>query len=183
MDIIGASLKGIYRDVLKSKDGRVLYDSGWNSNTIVDNCRVLLAAFICNDTAEEAINAQGIIHLAVGQGDPNWDGGSIPKVEPTETYELEDSEHAYICKDEDLNIAYIKEENGLIVHSGPPTNWLEIEATLGENKPSDTEIYPLREFGLFGQLGDQPYMINCIRHQLIHKRPEDTLIRKIRLQF
>ena len=52
MERIGASLKGIYRDILKGADNRIIHDSGWVSNTIVDNCRVLLAGFMKSEPTD-----------------------------------------------------------------------------------------------------------------------------------
>jgi hypothetical protein len=41
----------------------------------------------------------------------------------------------------------------------------------------------LREFGLFGQLAGSDYMLNSIRHPVIHKDGDATLIRVVRLYF
>ena len=41
MEFIGASIKGIYRDILKGPGDRIIEDRGWASNTIVTRCRVL----------------------------------------------------------------------------------------------------------------------------------------------
>src|SRR5689334_3553304 len=72
MESIGANLKGIYRDMLTGPDQRVIYDSGWVSNTIVEHCRMLLAGFVKN----EKVN--GLQYLAVGQGQPDWDANGAP---------------------------------------------------------------------------------------------------------
>jgi hypothetical protein len=39
----------------------------------------------------------------------------------------------------------------------------------------------MREFGLFGELGGVPFMIDYIRHPLIEKDGAVTLERKVRL--
>lgn len=39
---------------------------------------------------------------------------------------------------------------------------------------------PLREFGLFGLFDGKDYMINCVRHPVIHKDAASTLVRVIR---
>jgi hypothetical protein len=73
-----------------------------------------------------------------------------------------------------------------------PTPRLQITATLEEGVPPAPEpqvsTYPLREFGLFGKYVDDSsieheYMIDCIRHPVIHKDESATLIRVVRLYF
>ena len=46
MEEKATSIRGIYRDILIDRDESVIFDSGWESNRIVDRCRVLLAAFM-----------------------------------------------------------------------------------------------------------------------------------------
>ena len=66
-----------------------------------------------------------------------------------------------------------------------PTNRLEVVTTLGQNQPptGTATTYPLREFGLFGELKGQEYMIDYIRHPLIEKDKTVTLERRIQLFF
>lgn len=169
--------KGIYRDTLIGSDGRVQFDSGWTSNTIVLRCHILIASFMLNNSA-----ASGVQYMAVGQGNQAWDnlaelpdtpddanslvnqfGGTIPMAQLAPTYLDENREP-----------------------TTAETRTLQLTATLGENFPTPPEgraAYPLREFGLFGSFDGQPYMINSIRHRVIHKDTASTLVRTIQLTF
>lgn len=181
MEMIAKSMKGIYRDILKGSKNNIIYDSGWVSNTIVDNCRNLLAAFMKND------QPKGIQFLAVGQGKKEWDTTGAPPPESSVT-QLEDPNPYKIQVDDiDFNLVYLNEND---VEVDGPTNRLQITATLGHNEPpavASVSSYPLREFGLFGQYFDgtkyHEYMIDCIRHPVIHKDVSATLIRVVRLYF
>ena len=165
-------IKGIYRDILKRKDETIIYDSGWASNTIVDRCRMLLAGFMKNDPSD------GIQYLAVGRGLQVWDttGAPVPNTETTTN--LIDRFDPPI-QVSDLVIVYLNDDETI---STTPTTRLQITATLPTNYPTP-ETYPLREFGLFGRLNGVDFMINNIRHPVIHKDSSSTLIREIRLSF
>jgi hypothetical protein len=63
-----------------------------------------------------------------------------------------------------------------------PTGRIEITATLGPNQPVPG-IFNLREFGLFGEMNGQPFMIDYVRHPVIQKSGSFTLERRIRLIF
>lgn len=163
-------MKGIYRDILKHPDGRIVFDSGWKSNTIVAAGRTLLAAIMKND------QSRGIQYLAVGKGEDVWDSKPVPVPDgllglvapaPRDPHQT-------------LNFAYLDATgNGV----DKPTTRLQITATLPQGYPAPlqgTAYYPLREFGLFGGDG---YLINCVRHAVIHKDTAATLVRVIRLSF
>jgi len=176
MEKIGNNLKGIYRDVLIEPGRGAVFDSGWNSNTIVDQCRMLLAGFIRQDSSA------GVQQLAVGQGDQNWDNDGIPTTDPETTTTLVNA-HAPSIAHGDLDFIYLDAADN---PTAGPTNRLQISATLEPDYPpplSGMTTYPLREFGLFGQYDGSSYMINCIRHPVIHKGATATLIRVIRLYF
>ncbi len=64
--------------------------------------------------------------------------------------------------------------------------YTRITVTLGPSTPppgSGETTFQLREFGLYGRSGGTDYMINSIRHTVIHKDESATLIRVIRLDF
>ena len=65
-------LKGIYRDVFRDACERVVFDSGWKNNLIVETCRVLLAGFMKSEG-----ETFGIQSLKVGRGDPAWDNNPV----------------------------------------------------------------------------------------------------------
>ena len=173
-------IKGIYRDVLKSAGQQVVADSGWRSNMIVLSCRVLLAGFMKGDQTETPL---GIQTLKLGRGNPSWDLSPPPAADPSTLTQLVDPAPIVVSR-EQLQLRYLDASNQL---SNVPTNRLEIIATLGPNQPpADAEHpspYPLREFGLFGQLRGTDYMIDYIRHPLIEKDAALTLERRVQLIF
>lgn len=183
MEKIGNNLKGIYRDILKEPGRGIVFDSGWNNNTIVDQCRLLLAGLIRQDVPKVTPNQDtsfGVQYLAVGQGDTAWDNGNIPKPK-TSTTSLH---NAYTPYHTSLDFTYL-DELGEPTNDGP-TSRLQVSAKLKPGYPPISDgmsTYPLREFGLFGKCGDQIFMINCIRHPVIHKGANATLIRTVRLFF
>jgi hypothetical protein len=179
MKAITASLKGIYRDIIKDCNGNVLHDGGWRSNRIVNNCRGLLAAFMKNDPE---IQVNGIYCLKIGEGDKLWDANGAPS--PLESdFELTKPSPFEIPLSK-LKIAYL---NGQDVVVTGPTNRLQITAALDADEPPPTaehpSSYPLREFGLFGNIGGEDYMIDYIRHPVIYKDASTTLVRVVRLYF
>jgi hypothetical protein len=176
METISNSIKGIYRDILKGLNGNIIYDSGWVYNTIVDGCRMLLAGFIKNEPTN------GIQYLAVGQGNKVWDTDGAPVPDPLITTDLVDKYSPPIDFSE-LSLVYLDENDAEVPG---PTSRLQITATLAPGYPapiSPLTTYPLREFGLFGKFDRTDYMINCIRHPVIHKDASASLIRVVRLYF
>jgi hypothetical protein len=173
------AVHGVYRDILKEPERGLIYDSGWHRNTIVNRCRMLLAGFMKRDSS-----TSGIQYLQVGQGVETWDVEGIPDPEPDTTFKLENPVADHV---NDLVFTYLDAENDPIHDSADePTERLQITATLQAGYPAALPggtTYPLREFALFGQFGLESYMINCIRHPVIHKGPTATLIRVVRLYF
>jgi len=169
------SLKGFFHDVLIGADGTI-YDFGRSSNTIVNTCRILLAGFMHNDSSS------GIQHLAVGQGSPTWDAVGAPPTDPAVTTGLVNP-FATVIDVADLQIEYLNAADQVVPD---PTSRLQITATLDPGFPTPLpgqSTYPLREFGLFGEFDGSPFMINSIRHSVIHKDAAATLIRVVRLYF
>lgn len=171
MDNIGATMKGMYRDILLNADQQVIYDSGWVANTIVERGRVLLAAFMKGD-----VRAVGIQYMEVGQGVDTW-GTKPPAVDPRDVGLT--SPYFYHFNFGPADIVYIDDKD---TPSMTPTRHLKIQATFEPGKPADPPC-PLREFALFGKFGDDYYMINSVRHSLIQKAATDTLVRTVQLYF
>lgn len=172
--------KGIYRDRLITSKG-VRFDSGWHSNIIVNHCRDLLAAFMKGD------GATGIKFIAIGKGDANWDS-TAPGAPVPDTTQLEDSSPFKLdVTATEMTLAYLNASNEPLAEPvTDPTHRIEIKITLDKTIPpieAGQDSYPLREFGLFGLFGTAEYMIDYVRHSVIHKGPEDTLVRTIRLVF
>ena len=167
-------LEGFYCDRLLGPDGREISNSGWRHNLIVAPCRMLLAGFMRNDTA------LGIQSLQVGRGDPAWDAGGAPAPDPASTKLVDNA--PFVIPVANLVLQYLNNNDGVVANA---TNRIQITATLGPGQPTPATDppFPLREFGLFGSLGGQAQMIDCIRHPLIQKDGSVTLERKVRLVF
>jgi hypothetical protein len=165
-------IKGIYRDRLLDAGGQLVFDSEWKSNLIVTNCRVLLAGFMRNE-----VTVRGIRNLQVGQGLSSWDDNP-PGAPPVTSNTLVDNA-PFVIQVANLNLQYLNDSDAIVPG---PTSRIEITATLGPNQPVPG-IYNLREFGLFGELNGQPFMIDYVRHPVIQKSGSFTLERRIRLIF
>ena len=157
------TLRGIYRDCLIHANGETVA-TDWRPNTIVRNCRVLLAGCLRGDFPEIKLE------LSVGRGRDDWDEN-----EPGKAAE---------------SVQGLEQEG---TQSDVPQPALQIIATLPPGYPPalpDLDSYPLREFGVFGAVTQNAgtatektlrYMVNCIRHPVIHKNAAATLIREVRI--
>jgi hypothetical protein len=173
----GSLIEGIYRDRLIGPNNRELFDSGWKSNMIVLRCRVLLAGFMKNEES-----AGGIRLLKVGSGDADWDNlAQPPKPDPNSLNDLVKT--ALTIPVTQLTLEYLNAKTSDPSPNQKPTNCIQISATLGPGQPAGADPFPLREFGLFGQMNDEEFMIDYIRHPLIEKDSLMTLERKVRLIF
>jgi hypothetical protein len=167
--------QGMWRDTLIGQNNRIVYDSGWVSNTIVDKCRSFLAGLMKSDSSA------GIRFLAVGQGAAAWDTSGPPAPDPTASDLIKRYSPTILIKPADM--VYLDAANNPI---GQPTNRLQITVTLVPGYPAPIAplaTFPLREFGLFGNFGGADYMINSVRHPVIHKDEAATLVRVVRLVF
>jgi len=172
----GNLVEGIYRDLVFGPDGERIFDSGWRSNMIVLTCRVLLAGFMKNEAT-----AHGIQSLKVGRGDSAWDKlAQPPKPDPNLVNQLVDNA-GFVIPVAKLKLEYLNPKTDDV--SLDVTSRLQITATLGPGQPAAPDPYPLREFGLFGQMNNTEFMIDYIRHPLIEKDSVMTLERKVRLAF
>ena len=176
MNRITSTIQGVYRDRLYGADGGLLRDSGWQHNTILDGCRMLLAGFMMNETAS------GIAFLAVGQGNPSWDADGVPAASPSATTGLVNRFNPPIPF-ADLDVVYLDAQDQVVAERGMR---VQVTATLAPGYPAPVApatSYPLREFGLFATLNGQEVMINTIRHPVLYKDEASTLIRVVRLYF
>lgn len=169
-----SSLYGEYHDRIITAGSRVI-DLGWRSNIIVDRCRELLAAFMKGDSA------LGLQFLAVGQGDALWDSQPAGPSSPG-TQKLADAGAVHIPV-AGGSVVYLDAAGTAVAG---PTHRILVTVTIEPGTPAienGKTSYPLREFGLFGKLGAAEYMIDYVRHPVIHKQAGDTLVRTIRLVF
>ncbi len=170
-----SNLKGIYNDILINSQGKVLWESNWHSNLIVYNCNLLLAALM-----KRQHSIQGILYLAVGEGEDDWDSTQPGPL-------LEDRMLAGEIFRQALDenqIVFLDNKNN---PSQLPTNLIEVTTELkGKDFVSDS-YQSLREFGLFGgdatEAPNSGFMINYIIHPRIDMTPDLTVIRRIRLAF
>jgi|SRR5271157_289744 len=169
-------LHGIYRDRLFDASHRLISDSGWKPNLIVANCRVLLGGFMGG-----VATARGVQTMQVGRGRPEWDTTPPPPPDPNTTTKLDDPS-PFVIPPAGLTLEFLDSSDAIVAG---PTSRIQIVATLGLNQPSPATSppFPLREFGLFGALNGQPFMIDYIRHPLIEKSGAVSLERRVRLVF
>jgi hypothetical protein len=175
------SLKGMYHDILRNPRGEVIWDRGWVNNTIVVNCRRVLASFMAGNPL-----AIGIVGLRLGAGLEQWDVTPPGPSEPNRTA-LVDGEPYTVAKG-DLKLDFLE---GGIPTGDPavPTNRLQIFARLGPHIPdwgvtgTSHLTSSLREFGLVGSLNGEVVLLNYVVHPVITKDPESTLERTIWLVF
>ncbi|MGD9157554.1 MAG: hypothetical protein PVG39_04040 [Desulfobacteraceae bacterium] len=167
-------LKGVYQDRLINRKGEII-DSGWRSNIIVDRCRFLLAAFMKGDASS------GIQSIKIGKGLEVWD--STPPGPPARTTELLTDPGPVDIPISPRQVEYLDAADNM---TAGPTHRLRISISLEPGTPSIASgetSYPMREFGLFGLFGTEKYMIDYVRHPVIHKQADDTLERIIHLIF
>lgn len=185
MEQVSSPIKGTYRDTLCGSDGTVLFDSGWRSNMIVNDCHVLMAALvkILANNRKLVSGAEDGLFLCVGEGLGNWDD---PQKRPVPKPSDQELKTKYSPPFKELGLKFMnKKQNGTDTtyeESTDPTNILEITATLGQEYPNNPN-YPLREFGLFAKLNGKEYMINHVIHPVITKGASATLERVIHLEF
>ncbi len=170
MENIGGALRGMYRDTLFDAEDRLVFDSGWVSNTIVETGRILLASFM---KGEQDIG--GICWMKVGKGLAAW--GNKPEQPAVTATDLRAPYSKKVPIDSKQDIFYLDEKNN---PTGQPTRRLEIRVVMGQDFPEKDKTSDLREFGLFSK---DLRMINCVYHPLIQKAAPETLIRVVRLFF
>ncbi len=167
--------QGHYRDRLTGRDGRVLWDRGWQKNAILVDCRRLLAAFMGGG------GALGIQGLALGAGLAVWD--AVPPAPPAGNEVALVDPNPTVVPPAALAFTFL---NGN-VPSVAPTNRLQVVVTIGPGVPAwpdaNHAAANLREFGLVAQLGGADVLVNMVRHPVIAKDPLSTLTRTIWLVF
>lgn len=170
-DVYPRGPQGRYRDRLIYPDGAV-EDRGWRSNLIVDRGRFLIAGFMRGDAPG------GIQRLRFGRGLPAWDNNPPPAPPPATTALADGAPFDVPLNPPDID--YLDDEGNPVAG---PTHRLRLVVTLGPNEPPGADPFPLREFGLFGDFGGEAFMINYVRHPVIHKPADATLERTILLVF
>lgn len=175
---VGSGIYGIFRDVLRDPAGQVIWDSGWNKNAIVDDCRRVLSAFMRG----APVGALGVQGLLVGAGLAAWDVPPGPPPPASGQTSLVDPS-PFLLPRIDLQFDFLAGD----VPSPTPTNRLQIAASFGPGVPpwpdGSHASATLREFGLVADLDGTPVLINYRTHPAIPKDPASTLERTIWLTF
>ncbi|MGW7606660.1 hypothetical protein ACWGKW_05140 [Streptomyces sp. NPDC054766] len=169
-------LHGQYRDVLYDAGGRLVWDHGWRSNTIVGDCRRLLATMLRGTPG-----STGLLGLRVGAGLSQWDGTGPPPPTVAQTALVDPHPHTVAAAD--LRMDFL--DSAAV--SAAPTNRLQIQATLGPSVPNWPDANHvsgnLREFGLIASLDGTTVLVNYVTHPVIAKDPASTLQRTVWLTF
>lgn len=168
-------ITGTFYDILADSQGQALWESGWRSNIIVHNGDRLLAALMKGHAG-----LQGILYLAVGEGEEEWDSKLPP---PDVSASQLSSEVLRLALGPD-QIVYLENQK---VPTTEITDCLEITADIKGEDLTPHGFQSLREFGLFGgDATDKPnsgFMIDYVIHPRIDLTPDATLTRRIRLSF
>jgi hypothetical protein len=186
-------IKGKYRDIL-IRNGNVLQDRGWQSNTIVPDYGRFLAALMKKDFFASV----GLEYLALGSGSQDNEVfrnkmidyfQSLNEDEP-HTGPLEQNDDWVWAKGiEATNIKYL-DTAGNIPQEKEITNRLEIEVKIAQGEPTDSTLN-FQEFALLGidkdEQGkfdtDRMFLVNYVSHGLITKDKDMELSRTIKLLF
>lgn len=162
-------ISGCYSDQLYSPATNKYSTYDWRSNTIVNSSRQLIAGLLKNDSS-----LKGILFLALGSGDVEWDMG-VPSVNASITHLAAETARFPITPEQ---MIYLDEHN---VPVRDPARGLEISVSLGplQNKME------LREFGLYGGTATgetaSGFLINYVIHPLFVMEAGTILTRRIRL--
>jgi hypothetical protein len=178
-------IKGEYHDVL-CRDGAPVHDSGWRSNTIVQDCGKFLAALMKKEFGETV----GVEYMAVGSGSAGpgefktkiasfFQSGSLdaPYTAPGGT------DWVWAKKISVDDIKFLT-PGGDVTTSA--TNRIKVEVTFLEEEPS-RETLVFKEFALLGVnsalASDRLFLINHVSHGPITKDKSMKLTRTVRLTF
>jgi hypothetical protein len=160
--------RGEHRDVLLDPEGRVLLETAWEPNVIVDSARSLIAALVKGDS-----QGAPIARWAVGAGEAVWDSSAPPPdtIRRARTQLFQETGRKAIAAGQ---ITFL---------GGAFTNRLEITSTF---TTADVPAGPLREFGLFAggtNTANTGVLVNHRVHPRIDMQAGFTLQRTLRLTF
>lgn len=174
------NIKGIYRDVLIN-NGEVIEDRGWNSNEIVEDYGVFLAALMKKDLKDI-----GIEYMTVGGGS---DGAASFKERVISFFKKESTDIWVWAKKIDAvkDIKYLDEDDKEIADPTIKTNKLKIVVEFSKDEPSSDETLVFKEFALLGIDSllntDTMFLINYVNHGEITKNTNMVLTRTVNLTF
>jgi hypothetical protein len=161
-------MQGVYRDVLRDRRGRMVMDSGWRRNTIVDVAWPLIAGLLKNDPG-----LRGILFWAVGAGRAAWDTARTSAARGTVRL-TQEVDRMPVAPEE---IRYIGSDGSPATDPAP---CIELGVAF-----SWREARVLREFGLFGGAATPSpgsgILINYVIHPSVAVPAGQSLTRRLRL--
>jgi hypothetical protein len=184
-------IKGQYRDVI-IRNGNVLQDRGWKSNTIVADYGRFLAALMKKDFCASV----GLEYLALGSGSQDNDVFRIKMIDYFQWINEDETRTGAMILDNDWvwakgiepgNIKYL-DTAGIMTNE--ITNRLEIEVKIAQGEPTDSTLN-FQEFALLGIDKDEQgkfdiarmFLVNYVSHGPITKDKDMELSRSIKLLF
>lgn len=183
-------IKGNYRDIL-IRNGNVLQDWGWQSNTIVADYGSFLAALMKKDFSTPPV---GIEYIAVGSGSLddnefkdkvigyfNWIDESPGHIGPLTT----GNNWVWAKKIDPAKIEYLDGSGNIVL---AVTNRIQLEVKFFQNEPNGSTLSFL-EFALLGIDKEQDgkfntarmFLVNYVAHGQITKDSSMELSRTIKL--
>lgn len=160
-------MRGIYRDVVRDRFGRMVADSGWRTNTIVESAWPLIAGLLKNDPA-----LRGIGYWAVGTGRAGWDLAH-PAIDAAAARLSEEFDRMPVAPEA---VVYIGGDGN---PSREPTPCIEAGVVFSWNQDR-----VLREFGLFGgdatEAAGSGTLINYVIHPRVDIAAGRSLSRRLR---
>ncbi len=195
-------IKGEFRDVLK-RNGEVIEDRGWKSNTIVPDFGNFLAAVMkkdFKDSSDPPVSIGiGIEYIAVGCGS-NKDSGVFKnrvgdffknvkpdKPEWNKPYPDDSNPDHWVWakKIDGSKIKYVSDDTKTV------TNMLQIDVMFDNKNPDTTKPLKFEEFALLGfyepgtatNSETKMFFVNYATHGVITKEKDMTLTRTIKLTF
>jgi len=189
-------IRGEFRDVL-SRNGEIIEDRGWRSNTIVAEFGNFLAAVMKKDFQDKDLprKAVGIEYMAVGSKSKtvdefrkrveNFFSDLNEGSDPAKPRGDQGDPWIWIKKIEDGEITYLNASDNQV------TNMLQINVDFSENEPKSDQPMRFEEFALLGILEksdgefvkDRMFFINHAKHGLIEKTASMTITRTVNLTF
>lgn len=188
-------ISGKFKDILL-RDGKMIADNGWTSNTIVvdatnhGDCGSLLAALMKKDSNDII----GINYMVVGSGSTDIEHlkERITAIEPLVDIANKGQVKSpgpwlWAKEIKSSDIEYLEDQGGQEVTTTKITNKLAIKVNFEKSEPINDKL----EFSEFALIGgdkdlksiDKIFFINYVNHGIITKLANDTILRTVHLTF
>ncbi|MDD4651460.1 MAG: hypothetical protein PHQ34_04445 [Methanothrix sp.] len=187
-------ITGKFKDIIL-RDGKMVADNGWTSNTIVvdeedhGDCGSFLVALV----KKEFNGITGINYMVVGSGSKDYKDfkDKISKINPLSgitVFQGKSPDNWFWATEiKNANMDYLEGPDGNEVITKKITNKLEIRVTFGKDIPVPETLY-FGEFALIGSDGvgtslSKIFFINYVNKGIITKLANDTILRTVHLTF